>query len=204
LTASRLNLFLRKTYRPLTVSKWIVVLVCWSVRTSYGQTVSPCKRQNMGSPSEVWIVPEMPKNFWGPEGVLKKVRDGLALTIDRQVARSVGSSLQIIIDRRCRLTYDLWAEVFLLNRFESQRGQLEKIASPDEALAKCVGWPQVQTMQGVIQYRVTVNPVDKSQEERTRTWLAQKGIGGTGIISRAINAVMDLKADSVVENACQL
>lgn len=155
------------------------------------------------------LVPNLPAAFWQPSGALRKVRDGLALTLDRKVEflDSTGKPLGEQ-QGRCRLVYDLWAEVFTLSdsiynptgefKFSNAHGQ--------DALEKCASIPLLTPTQNYSMLHVVtlVNPVDAKQEERTRTWLATKGIGGSGsgVIGRALGAVINLKTESVVDYDC--
>lgn len=150
---------------------------------------------------------EMPTSYWDLSGVIRKVRDGLALTVERRMAML--TSERQVVDQyfgRCRLVYDLWAETFILNDFSDGGVSETRHANGDYklALARCVSLHLPHDKFASLRVNVVVNPIDEQQEERTRNWLATKGIGGagSGVIGRALGAVINLKADSVVDYEC--
>lgn len=158
--------------------------------------------------SKMWLLPNLPVEFWKPTGALRKVRDGLALTIDRraQLLTRDGGLLGVV-GATCRLMYDIWEDSFLLvDLQESTRLELKfGSAKSLEALKRCVSLSLPQTTAALAHVQVLINPVDSRQEERTRDWLATKGIGGTGagIMGRAMGAVINLKTESTVEHDCK-
>ncbi|MCX6124464.1 MAG: hypothetical protein NTV34_06900 [Proteobacteria bacterium] len=155
------------------------------------------------------ILPTLPDSFWHPiTGSLKKVRDGLTLTVERRVAVfGTGHQLVAQVTGRCRLVYDLWAEKFIIKDSLYEAGQ--EISMPGSqgrnALLRCVTLPLPKINFDSMRVQVLINPIDEQQEARTRDWLATKGIGGagTGIMGRAMGAVINLKTESKVEYDCR-
>lgn len=151
--------------------------------------------------------PNLPATFWQPTGALRKVRDGLALTVVRKVSLfgPDGSALGEITGR-CRLVYDLWAETYQVSDVINQKPFEQKFpgAQGQQALSLCVSVPMPRFPFSHAHVTALVNPVDAHQEERTRTWLATKGIGGpgNGIVGRALGAVIDLKTETTVDYDC--
>ncbi len=155
------------------------------------------------------LIPDLPETFWQPTGSLRKVRDGLALTLDRKV-EFLGADSKVLSEHsgRCRLVYDIWAEIFsITDSIFTPFGEFKyPNAKGREALEKCASIPLSSAPKNYVLIHVVtlVNPVDAHQEERTRNWLATKGIGGSGsgVIGRALGAVINLKTESVVDYDC--
>lgn len=155
------------------------------------------------------LIPDLPETFWQSSGALRKVRDGLALTLDRKV-EFLDANSKVLSERsgRCRLVYDIWAEIFTVS--DSALSSIAEFKFPNakgrEALEKCAGIPLSGSpaTYSLLHVVTLVNPVDAHQEERTRNWLATKGIGGSGsgVIGRALGAVINLKTESVVDYDC--
>lgn len=188
----------------------LLVLLIFNSPWHFGQSVLAGIRCNIKKDGSLQtLIPDLPAAFWQPSGALRKVRDGLALTLDRKLdlldqnGKSVAEQTG-----RCRLVYDIWGEIFTLSdslysppaefKFTNARSQ--------EALEKCAGiqLPVSSPHYSAIHVITLVNPVDAKQEERTRNWLATKGIGGSGsgVIGRALGAVINLKTESVVDYEC--
>ena len=154
------------------------------------------------------LIPMIEDRFWHPTtGALRKIRDGLTLTVDRRIALFSGKNtppLQIF--GRCKLAYDLWTETFLVGDTLNQVEPSLKFANAKgvDALLKCVSIPLPNLDYAMAKVQILINPVDEEQEARTRNWLASKGIGGagTGVMGRAMGAVINLKTESTVEYDC--
>ncbi len=153
------------------------------------------------------FVSSLPESFWLDSGALRKVRDGLALNIERKV-KLLDQEGNFVKDfsGRCTLAYDLWAETYLLSDTSYQPTLNLKFSKSQakDALLQCVGLQISDFRNKSLKTLTLINPIDKEQESRTREWLATKGIGGagSGVVSRALGAVIDLKTESVVKYDC--
>lgn len=188
----------------------LLALLIYSSPWYFGQSVLAGIRCNIKKEGALQtLIPDLPPTFWQPSGALRKVRDGLALTLDRKIDLLDQNGKPVAEQTgRCRLVYDIWGEMFTLSdslynptaefKFANARGQ--------DALEKCAGiqLPVSPSHFSSIHVITLVNPVDAKQEERTRNWLATKGIGGSGsgVIGRALGAVINLKTESVVDYEC--
>lgn len=186
---------------------FVLLLLCAPFQ--YGRDLFAAVRCNLkkNGTSQV-LVPDLPAAFWQPSGALHKVRDGLALTLDRKIELLDPSGKPLVEQSgRCRLVYDIWGEVFNLS--DSMSSPASELKFPNakgaEALETCASIPlPAASKYSSIHVVTLVNPVDAKQEERTRNWLATKGIGGSGsgVIGRALGAVINLKTESVVDYDC--
>ena len=188
----------------------LLALLIFSSPWHFGQSVFASIRCNIKKEGSLQtLIPDLPAAFWQPTGALRKVRDGLALTLDRKLDL-LGSDGKPVAEQsgRCRLVYDIWAEVFTVS--DSLYNPTAEFKFPNakshDALEKCAGiqLPVSPPRFSSIHIITLVNPVDAKQEERTRNWLATKGIGGSGsgVIGRALGAVINLKTESVVDYEC--
>jgi len=164
------------------------------------------------------IIPPMPDAFWSPSGSIRKVRDGLTLTVEQKLELvQSNEDAKAWRKRRCRLSYDLWAEHFILqDELVYSDASGSPVIMPQEsrvfqnkdglqALRSCLAVMLLNAKFNEAKGQVLINPVDKEQEKKTRDWLATKGVGGvgSGILGRAMGAVMNLNAESVVDYECR-
>ena len=153
------------------------------------------------------LSPDMPGSYFDANETIRKVKDGLALTVERRVV-ALNSQKQPVAQSfaRCRLIYDLWAETFILtdNAGTATTDIRYKSNQHKDALERCAQVTLTTDNFASLKVNVVVNPIDAKTEERTRNWLAAKGLGGTGsgVVGRAIGAVLNLKADSAVDYEC--
>ncbi len=165
------------------------------------------RRQEDG---KILLIPDLEEKFWLENGALKKVKDGLALTIEKRLGLLDKQRRTIVTETssRCRLVYDLWNESYSV--YDSTLANAKKLdfsaEKSKEALMKCVGIPIGSLESSFYKISIEVNPVDKEQEQKTREWLATKGIGGTGsgLFGRAFGSVLDLKTDKTVIYDCKI
>lgn len=143
------------------------------------------------------VTSELPIMTNSNSETMRKVRDGLALTLDfsfRFLSRAPKPYAGV--DRRCHILYDLWAEKYIVSRSGDEAAKTFPLGREQDALKECM----IADVPGPADARrvaveAVLNPVDEKQQELTREWLATKGIGGSGVVGRAIGAVMNLKAE---------
>lgn len=201
-----MNALVGPIFRQLAAAGLLCILCCTTWAEAQSNTVK-CDIRKFSDGSLV-IVPNLPSQFWQESGALRKVRDGLALTVERRIAIiDVNGNVRTESAGQCRLAYDLWAELFLLSDNAYNPPRQRKIASlqAQEALLQCVAMPLADVQGRLIKVLALVNPVDAKQEQLTREWLATKGIGGSrsGVIGRALGAVIDLKTETTVNYDCK-
>lgn len=175
---------------------------------------SPCVMKRVDS--DWHFTPSMPETFWQPDGALRKIKDGLALTVEQHISLFKASDVPPVkVLGRCRINYDLWAETYFVKKqlvASDSENKPEKIeehkfsySQGAQALKNCLTLLLPRADFVSVQGEVLLNPVDKEQEKRTRDWLATKGIGGTGagVVGRAMGAVMNLSTESTVAYDCK-
>jgi hypothetical protein len=99
----------------------------------------------------------------------------------------------------CRFTFDPWDEVIRISaRSGTDQSQLTLKGSSLklEPTSPCVRWKSREQLTfATARVTTQLDVVDADQMERTRRWLAERGIGseGTGMFGRALSAMIDLK-----------
>ncbi|MCX6116300.1 MAG: hypothetical protein NT027_02065 [Proteobacteria bacterium] len=182
------NFQFSRTILPLSVSLSSTLFL------TGGADIKRCdlRRQEDG---KILLIPDLEEKFWLENGALKKVKDGLALTIEKRLG---------LLDKQRRT----WNESYSV--YDSTLANAKKLdfsaEKSKEALMKCVGIPIGSLESSFYKISIEVNPVDKEQEQKTREWLATKGIGGTGsgLFGRAFGSVLDLKTDKTVIYDCKI
>jgi hypothetical protein len=195
-----------KIFFGAQVAGWLFILgsPVWAIDMS---KIEKCDIRKTANGSRI-LVPNLPTEFWQPSGALRKVRDGLALTVERHMSiLDASGEVKLNVGGQCRLAYDLWAETFLL--IDSSISPSRQINIPGaqaaDALLQCASIPLPEVPADRIKVITLVNPVDAEQEKATREWLATKGFGGSGggVISRALGAVINLKTETAVSYDCK-
>jgi hypothetical protein len=113
----------------------------------------------------------------------------------------------------CQVYFDLWEEEYYVQhidnnswREESPRAKQQVIRTKhkDDAINLCFT-TQFNLIVPFSQVRVQtlVDPTNKEQMERTRRWLAQRGIGGnSSIIGKALGSLIRLDHQTEFETIC--
>lgn len=140
---------------------------------------------------------------------LDKMQKGVRLTI---VHRALMQESMIGIFG-CQVYFDLWEEEYYVQRIDNNswreesphaKQQVIKTKHKDEAINYCFA-SQFNLSVPFSQVRVQtlVDPTNKEQMERTRRWLAQRGIGGnSSIIGKALGSLIRLEHQTEFETIC--
>ena len=185
--------------------RWLIIIFCFGVRSPKGfATDGRCALSRQGAG---WhLSAPLPIDTATQSEAMRKVRDGLAMTIEYQIAMwSKGATNPEFLSSRCRLLYDLWAEKYVVTKTGGTGPENFPFGKEADAVTRCTGLDlRVSGDLARVEMDAILNPVDEKQQERTRGWLATKGIGGpsSGVISRAIGASLNLKAEKRWSDEC--
>ena len=139
----------------------------------------------------------------------EKMEKGLRLAI---IHRAMTQD-NIIALFGCQIYYDLWEEEYTIQRFEEfslpideskLKPRLIRSKHKKEALDQCFSTRLTLTVPfSQIRMQTLVDPTNKEQLERTRLWLAKRGIGGnSSIIGKALGSLVRLDNQIEFETIC--
>lgn len=162
-----------------------------------------------GRPGRTIIVSGLSDGF--PEA-LPSTRKGLRVTVVYRVrvVSATGAGEWGFV-RGCRMTYDLWTERLAVTTLT---GESLAPGSPRDA-GREISWPTECSQipwsfegqgEGPGPLRVEIdaelNPISEDQRETTKRWLAERGIGGSGIVGRVLGIMVDVEARKIQHLNC--
>jgi hypothetical protein len=145
------------------------------------------------------VLSDVPEAF--PE-INDKLAKGLTVTLLHEVTRG-GQSFVF----GCRVYYDLWDESYGVTTFVGN-GAEAKHTERDrkKVMALCDEVPLDGHGTGdEVAVTSRLDPVSDDQMEKTRQWLATRGIGNSSkaIVGRAVGAITSLKEERSVSRTCK-
>lgn len=151
------------------------------------------------------IMDDLSERF--PE-ISQKTQKGLTVNLVTQ-SHLASSSANNELMVRCRIYADLWNEDFIVNRtsiLSSAFSPPQKFKSLREALRVCqqVSLPlEVKGIEG-LEVVTVLNPISDEQIEKTRKWLAERGIAANAgpMLGRAVGALLDLNDQKAIRRFC--
>jgi hypothetical protein len=170
---------------------WTFVLACvWagtSTDTANAQDV-PSRRMGVRWEDDVPHVSFSARDLVNAD-VRRKLESGLPQTIEMTIfAYAKGRARPItIVPRACRITYDLWEEVYRVQLKTAQEDRSERVGSLDAVLKRCLvadeeglGKGKKFTKHQRVYFAVLVefNPLSSDTVQKIRRWLARPSGGG--------------------------
>ena len=144
---------------------------------------------------------------------LSSVKKGLRLTLMHHV-RISGIKPPLAFITGCRMTFDLWRERLVVK--ELVDGSDREGGARDEG--HVITWPDacsrlssplgsgVRPGGGDVEVEVDseLNPVSEEQQKTTKSWLAERGIGGTGLVGRFLGVLVNVETQEKHQFHCRL
>jgi hypothetical protein len=138
----------------------------------------------------------------------ERLNKGLSITLLNQVTKTADDTPFVF---GCRITYDLWDEDYVFTPIVGgllvkQQTTTAKNLQPLPRSCSEARLPWHVPDDGRVHVTTLLDPVSDEQVQRTRKWLAERGIGaGTGTLAgRAAYAMVNLKQEQSVERVCNL
>ncbi len=110
----------------------------------------------------------------------------------------------------CKVTFDLWSNRYrIVPLGASATKQPEILSSIRPFPTPCrAAWVPTVGTSGIDEVELvsSLDPVSAEQTEKTRSWLAERGIGAASqaLLGRAVAAFIDLKEEKAVRRLCRL
>jgi hypothetical protein len=112
---------------------------------------------------------------------------------------------------RCELLFDLWEEEYVVSKIDdaSQKDYTRKtFPNLARAIEECMKFRLATKLDAKVPLEVisVFNPISEEQLQKTREWLAERGIGSKEgpLIGRAVGAMMDLSQQKVWTRSCPI
>jgi len=178
--------------------------------SSAAQADVPCSLKGVGSTAAAATVNlalnDIEKSF--PE-IRTNLDKGLSVTLEHRVEFSHDSKWSAT----CRIVYDLWDETWFTDLSGEGIATVQRATSKyfGDALKRCaaitITGKIATTMAGrtpAVEIETLLNPQTDEQQNRTRAWLAERGIGANSraMVGRAVGAMIDLKQTREVRRSC--
>lgn len=157
---------------------------------------APCTVRPAGSGLEL-VVHDLDTTF--PE-ISTKLAKGLAVTI-LSTARLGDETFAF----GCKIYLDLWAEAYVVKDLSggAERSVNDKSAAFETCRRARIPWSAAK---GEIRVSTDVDPISQEQEEKTREWLAEKGIGGNSkaLFGRAAATLTNFHKTQKTNRTCEV
>ena len=137
-----------------------------------------------------------------------KADKGVTITLEHRInGKNPSDHINLVFG--CRVTFDLWNKSYLVEPLNATAGAKVEAAS----LATFPNYCRTALMPGLaraltadLEVTSSLEPVSAEQEEKTRAWLAEHGIGSASqaLLGRAVAALIDLKEDKAVKRLCRV
>ncbi len=147
-----------------------------------------------------------------------KADKGVTVTLEHLVQVKIRDGFLVDYHFGCKVTYDLWKNTYRVVPTGSSAARALELLPNIKILPLACRTLLVPYERGIlktkskhttyneIQVLTKLDPVSEEQAEKTRKWLAERGIGAAApaLLGRAVAALIDLKEDKAVTRRCRL